>query len=60
MAMRTKVAGCVAAVACLLAAAGCGSGDGDGGSAGTSTAGGRLSGTLTVAAWDTGAPNDPL
>lgn len=58
MAMRTKVAGCLAAVTCLLAAAGCGSGDGESG--GTSTAGGRLDGTLNVAAWDTGAPNDPL
>lgn len=60
MATRTKVASCLAAVTCLLAAAGCGSSDDGGAGTSASIAEGRLSGTLSVAAWDTGAPNDPL
>jgi len=51
MSRAVKLAGCLAVLVCAAVVAGCGGG-GDGGSAD--------SGKLTISAWDTGAPNDPL
>lgn len=58
---KTRIAACLAAAACALGAAGCGGSDNDDDGATTAAAsGGRLAGTLTIAAWETGTPNDPL
>lgn len=57
MRKRLNVLACAVAALAVLVASGCGGGTS---SSGTTAANGRLSGTLTVAAWDTGAPGDPL